>query len=93
MAGSGSVGWHATRSGNSRKVGRGGELTGLSTHSDPWTREPESRHCISPEGHLLTWYAALDGGVASRSMYRFRSQPIDDAEGEALRVEWGGARD
>jgi hypothetical protein len=66
---------------------------GLTTNSDPLFREPEPRHCISPAGHLLTWYTSSDAGVLSRYMYRFRSQPIDDAEGEALRGEWGGARD
>ena len=66
------------------------EVTDLSVESDARSWVPQPRHCMSPEGRLLTWYSSTVDGVVERQMFRFRTQPIADDDGEALRVEWGG---
>ena len=67
-------------------------MTGLSANPDArlWTHQP--RHCHSPEGRLLTWYAsAVDGGVR-RQVYRLGNRPLTDDEGEQIREQWGDTR-
>jgi len=69
------------------------EVTSLTvdSHAPHW--EPLLRHCMSPEGHLLTWYSSTVDGAVERQMFRFRTQPIADGDGEALRVKWSGTAD
>lgn len=53
-----------------------------------WEHQP--RHCMSPKGRLLTWYASCSDLGVHRQMYRLRNERITDIDGEAMRIEWGG---
>ena len=53
----------------------------------------QPRHCISPEGSLLTWLRSPSTAGWNAGCIRLRNDRIPDAFGEALRVEWGGTPD